>query len=82
MRIEVLYFASAREAARRSSEALDVPPASTLADLKPILAARHPALAAGFAALRFAIGERFAPSESESLHDGDRVALIPPVSGG
>ena len=82
MRIEVLYFASAREAAGRGAETLDVPDASTVGDLKPILAARHPALSRGWGGLRFAVGERFAATEGQGLEDGDRVALIPPVSGG
>ena len=82
MRIEVLYFAAAREAAGRSNESLDVPPRATLADLKPLLSKRHPALERAWPAMRFAVGERFAASEEQSLADGDRVALIPPVSGG
>ncbi len=81
MRIEVLYFASAREAAGVASESLEVPEASTLADLRSLLGDRHPALARALPAARFAVGERFAP-EGSRLSSGDRVALIPPVSGG
>ncbi len=81
MRIEVLYFASAREAAGIACEPLEVPEASTLADLKSLLCDRHPALARALPAVRFAVGERFAP-EAKRLSSGDRGALIPPVSGG
>jgi molybdopterin converting factor subunit 1 len=82
VRIEVLYFASAREAAGCSSETLEVPDAATLRDLRPLLSRRHPALAAGFEKTRFAVGERFVADDASRLSPGDRVALIPPVSGG
>jgi molybdopterin converting factor subunit 1 len=82
VRIEVLYFASAREAAGRAAETLDLPPAATLADLRPLLSTRHPALSRTWATLRFAVGEAFASADDRRLEEGDRVALIPPVSGG
>jgi molybdopterin converting factor subunit 1 len=82
VRIEVLYFAAAREAAGRAAETLDVPPEATVGELRPILAAKHPRLERAWAGLRFAVGERFAASEEQRLEAGDTVALIPPVSGG
>ena len=81
MRIEVLYFAAAREAAARSSEPLEVPDGSTLAGLRGVLRARHPALATTLAVSRFAVGEAFA-AEDHRLEAGDIVAVLPPVSGG
>ena len=81
MKIQVLHFASARDAAGCASEDLDVPEGSTVADVKRVLSGRHPRLASAWASIRFAVGERFAP-ESQPLETGDVVALIPPVSGG
>ncbi len=81
MRIEVLYFAAAREAAGRPSEGLDVEHGTTIAALRSLLASRHPALAQRWRGLRFAVGERF-EAEDRVLEAGDVVALIPPVSGG
>jgi molybdopterin synthase sulfur carrier subunit len=81
MRIEVLYFASAREAAGVATERVEVPSPSTVADLKAILLARHPALATAWPALRFAVDERFEPPTARLFEDA-RVALLPPVSGG
>lgn len=81
MRIEVLYFASARDASGVPSETVEVPERATVADLAPLLVKCHPDLAARLGSLRFAVGERFAQASSP-LSPGDRVALIPPVSGG
>jgi molybdopterin converting factor subunit 1 len=81
MRIEVLYFASAREAAGVPAEGLDVPEAATVADLEGVVGALHPGLRAGWKTLRFAVGGQFSPV-THRLQDGDRVALLPPVSGG
>jgi molybdopterin synthase catalytic subunit len=81
VRVEILYFASAREAAGLPSETLEAREGATVADVKALVAARHPALAAAWATTRVAVGTRFA-SDGDALADGDRVALIPPVGGG
>lgn len=81
MRIQVLYFASAREAAGAGAETLEVPEGTRVAALRALLGQRHPRLAAAWPTTRFAVGERFAPDD-ERLETGAVVALIPPVSGG
>lgn len=80
MRLEVLLFAGARDAVGASRVALDLPVGATLGALAAALEAAHPGLAA-VAGVRFAVGERFA-DPSTTLHPGDVVAVIPPVSGG
>ncbi len=79
-RVEVLFFAAAREATGTSSVRLDVAPGTTVDALAATLRARFPKLAA-VGAVRFAVGERFADG-STTVADGDVVAFIPPVSGG
>jgi molybdopterin converting factor subunit 1 len=81
VRIQVLHFAAAREAAGCASEAVELPEGATVADAKALLLSRHPALRAAAPRLRFAVGERFA-AESAPLSTGDVLALLPPVSGG
>ena len=81
MRIQVLHFASAKEAAGCASESLDLPEGSTVGDAKRLLGTRHPRLDSAWRTLRFAVGERLAP-ESHPLEPGDVLALLPPVSGG
>jgi len=81
MRIQVLYFASAREAAGVGAEAIDVPEGARVGALRALLGGRHPRLAAAWPTTRFAVGERFA-ADDDPLETGAVVALIPPVSGG
>ena len=81
MRIEILYFAAAREAAGVPTELLDVAEGATVEVLRAALDARHPGLVPVSRTARFAVGERFAPA-SHRLEPGDVVAVIPPVSGG
>lgn len=81
MRIQVLYFASAREAAGVGAETLEVPAGARVASLRALLGTRHPRLAAAWPTTRFAVGERFA-ADDEPLETGSVVALLPPVSGG
>lgn len=79
--LTVRYFAAAREAAKVKEERLELPPGARVKDATAALAARHPALARLLPQLRVAVAQEFARLEDE-LHDGDEVALIPPVAGG
>lgn len=79
--ITVRYFAALRERAGRSSEHLALPAGATAADALAALAARHPALGPGLAQARCAVNQEYAAPDT-ALHDGDELALIPPVSGG
>lgn len=81
LRIQVLYFASAREAAGVGAETVEVPEGARVAALRALLGARHPRLADAWPTTRFAVGERFA-ADDDPLGPGAVVALIPPVSGG
>lgn len=79
VRITVRCFAAAREALGTESLVLEVPVATTLAALRQQLSERAPALAR--LPLAFAVNRDYARLETV-LHDGDEVALIPPISGG
>ena len=80
MRIEVIFFAAARELAGtdRGSFDLGVP---TVAELARAIAERHPALVPLMPRLRIAVNRAFV-SAGHTLAQGDEVALIPPVAGG
>ena len=77
--VEVLYFASLRDAARTAGERLE----SDAADLSALyeqLHQRH-GFALPRARLRVAVDGAFA-DWGEPLREGSTVAFIPPVSGG
>lgn len=79
MQVEVLYFASLRDAAGCVSERVATA-AVDVAALYAELRARH---GFGFAQdrLRASIDGAFVPW-TQPLHDGAEVAFLPPVSGG
>lgn len=81
MRVLVLYFAAAKEAAGLASETIDLADGTTVASLLVRVTTAHPGLARLATALRVAVGERFA-LPGHVLEPGDTVALLPPASGG
>lgn len=81
MRVRIRLFAMQRELAGTRALEVDVADDATIEDAWTALVQRHPALASGRAAVRFARNGSYAPAETP-LEDGDEVAMIPPVSGG
>ncbi|HEY0335204.1 MAG TPA: molybdopterin converting factor subunit 1 [Stenotrophomonas sp.] len=77
--LQVLYFASLRDAAGTSQESVQTT-AGDLAGLYEELAARH-ALRWPRAQLRVAVDGAFV-DWSQALRHGSEVVFIPPVSGG
>ena len=77
--ITLQLFARFRDAAGQTS--LELPATETIADLRSDLKRRWPALAALLDSSRFAVDDEFA-EDGRLLRPGDRLALIPPVSGG
>ncbi len=81
MRVLVLYFAAAKEAAGLASETMDLESGATVASLLARVTAVHPGLARIASSLRTAVDERFTP-RTHVLEPGDTIALLPPASGG
>lgn len=79
MRVQLLYFASLRDAAQCQTESVQVQ-AATLEQLYEAARDRH-GFALPRARLRVARNGAFA-SWQEMAADGDEIAFIPPVSGG
>lgn len=82
MKIEVLFFAAARERAARGSAVFELGEGARLSDLIAAISARHPALEALWPHVRLAVDEAFVDDLDRALSDGATVAIIPPVSGG
>jgi molybdopterin synthase sulfur carrier subunit len=74
-------FASAREAAGRSTDEVD---ARTVGEALAALAERYgPAFGDVLATARVWVnGDEPAAGADSPLHDGDELAVLPPVSGG
>jgi molybdopterin synthase sulfur carrier subunit len=83
MKVQVRYFASLREGLG-AAEAVDIPPGSTVGQLRDALLARserHAELLARGRAVRCALAQKLC-DESQALAEGAEVAFFPPVTGG
>ena len=81
MTIQILFFATLKDAAQTSQLALEVPENATIADLQHELIAQFPKLERLLPHTRIAVNQEYAKPDF-ILKEGDEVALIPPVSGG
>jgi MoaE-MoaD fusion protein len=81
VRIEVLYFAVLRERAGCAREALELPDGADVRAARAAVAERHPEIAALLSRVQTAVN-RTQAGDATVLHDGDEVALLPPVAGG
>ncbi len=85
MKVDILFFASLREALGREREAADLPETvRTIGDLRQWLAARGGAWATALSperAVRAARNHTMVGADA-SLAPGDEVAFFPPVTGG
>jgi molybdopterin synthase sulfur carrier subunit len=79
--VSVKLFAGAAELIGRRELTVTLPPDATVYAAFTALTAEHPEIAAMRPILRFAVNHDFAEPD-RVLHDGDELALIPPVSGG
>lgn len=81
MRVTVLLFAALAEQTGTRQLTLDLPAAAPARAVWELLRREHPAWGELGQAVILAINGEFQPPES-ALHDGDTVALLPPMSGG
>lgn len=81
MQVKVLLFASLKEQVGERSVSVSLPDTATVHDLLHALTERFPSIAARLNMARVAVNEEYATAAT-GLHNGDEVALIPPVSGG
>jgi molybdopterin converting factor subunit 1 len=81
VKIRVRLFASFREAAGNGTLAWDAPEGATVASVVAALRERYPGLGPTADRALLAVNQEYVGGDLK-LHDGDELALIPPVSGG
>lgn len=81
MKINVLLFAAAREAAGQNSVQFDAPQGATIRTVRELLIHQQPKLNAIGPSLLWAVNNQYA-ADDRVLRDNDTVACFPPVSGG
>jgi MoaE-MoaD fusion protein len=81
IRVRVRLFAVQRELAGTREVALELADGADVEAVWAALAERFPVLAPGRSSMRFARNGEYA-DPTTAVHDGDEVAMIPPVSGG
>ena len=81
MTVAVKLFAIVRERAGVSEITIQLEASSTVADASAILSSRFESIAKFLPRVAFAVNHQYVPITTE-LHDGDELAIIPPVSGG
>ena len=81
MKVQVLYFAQARERAGRSAETLELAEGDRLDAALAVIRRAHPDLDPLWQHLAVAVDGELAPADAP-LRSGAEIALLPPVSGG
>lgn len=81
MQIHIEPYGPARHWLGQNSVTLSMGDGLCVADAAQLLAERYPEFAEQAQRCAFALADGIVPA-SQNLHDGARLALIPPVSGG
>lgn len=81
MQIRTRLFASFREAIGQGELSLDAPDGATVGQAVEQLRAKYPRLGPAVQQAMLAVNQEYV-GPNFRLHDGDELALIPPVSGG
>jgi molybdopterin converting factor subunit 1 len=81
VKVRVLYFAQARQAAGTAVEEIPLPNPADLDGLLAEIWRLHPELTRMRGNLRVAVNQQLVEGNKQ-LMDGDEVALLPPVVGG
>lgn len=87
IKIQVLFFAVARELAETSNAQVLLPlnedGFATTLNLRQYIALQYPKLAEQVDTITLAVNKEYLEDDKDiPLKDGDEVALIPPISGG
>jgi len=79
--VKVLFFGAARDVAGTEEISFELPDSSTVATSREAILGKYPALANFGKSLLFAVNQEYAEA-NRRIHEGDELAIFPPVSGG
>jgi molybdopterin converting factor subunit 1 len=79
--VKVLYFASAQGLTNRRTESMSLRDGSSLREMAAEMLNRHPELRSIEPTITYSVNYEIAEGGA-LLHDGDEVAVLPPVAGG
>ena len=74
-------FGAARDVTGAEEISFELPDSSTAATAREAILEKYPALAGFGKSLLFAVNQEYAEA-NQQIHDGDELAIFPPVSGG
>ncbi len=81
MQVRILLFGVLKSVVGQSSEVLDLPDGSRVANLLALYKDRFPQFEAIMSTLAVSVNQEYSPAD-RTLAAGDEVGLLPPVSGG
>ena len=81
MQVKLLFFASLKDIVGSRQLLLDLPHGATIEDVLARLEASYPRIRDYRPVVLTAINEEYVDQRTP-IHDGDEVAIFPPVSGG
>ena len=81
MIVKVLYFASAQGLTGLKSESIRLKEGSTVKVMAVEMLRLHPSLESLEPTIRYSVNFEVA-DRNQPLHEGDEVAVLPPVAGG
>ncbi len=81
IRIKLVYFGQARDAAGIREEAFTLPDKASVELLLTKTSQAHEKVERIIGMMKIAVNEELV-DKGQVLHDGDTVALLPPVAGG
>jgi molybdopterin synthase catalytic subunit len=82
IRVQVLFFGAARDAAGCDEASLTLRSSLRAADAFEAILATYPELRRFGRSLLFAVNQEYSQDAELEIHDGDELAVFPPVSGG
>jgi molybdopterin synthase catalytic subunit len=82
IRVRVLFFGAARDAAGCDEALVGMRSSTRAADAFEEILATYPDLRRFGRSLLFAINQEYAQDAEREIHEGDELAVFPPVSGG